>query len=94
MPESQGRGLALQHLLSRDLQIFNGADGLRDNQAVFPKPFNMKFDRSTNFIFDFFHRLPGRHATGKIWNVGGIIVFYFFNDGSVAHGLTLLALLA
>jgi hypothetical protein len=69
-----------------NFEVFDDAEGLGDSRAIFPKPFDMKLDGRTNFVFDFFHCLSSRYAARQVWYAGGIVALGFFDDDGVAHG--------
>ena len=82
-------------MLCRDVNVLNRAGRLWNRQTVFPHTLDVKLDSLSNLGFGLLCRSPGGNASGKIGNIGRIVVLGFFNDDSVADlNLTLLGQLA
>ncbi len=46
----------------------------------------MQLNSFLNLCFYLFHGLAGRYATRKVWNIGCIVPFSFFDHYRITHG--------
>ena len=59
--------------LGGDLHILHAAARLRNRQSVRAHALEVKLDRLLDLALDFFDRIAGRHAAGKVGNVRTIV---------------------
>ena len=72
--------------LGRDFHVLHAAARLGNRQPVGAHPLEVELDRLLNLALDFFDRVAGRHAAGKVGNIRTIVPFAFLDHDRKAHG--------